>query len=226
LTAEVILRELEALAAPRNIEGMARFGIRAKRVLGVPVPTLRAMAKRMGRNHKLAQQLWSAGILESRILASLIDEPSRVTRRQMESWVADLECWADCDAVCGNLFDKTSFAVEKAVEWSARSEEFVKRAGFSLMAAMAVHDKAAPDDRFLAFLPIIQREYGDTRNFVKKAVNWALRQIGKRNSRLYPAAIETAKNIRALGTPGARWIASDALRELDRLASKVSAKKG
>jgi 3-methyladenine DNA glycosylase AlkD len=211
---EEILRELESLADPRAVEGMARFGISSKNTYGVPIPSLRVMAKKIGRNHVLAQQLWSSGIHEARILAGMVDSPEVVTEEQMESWVKDFDSWDVCDQVCSNLFDKPKLAHRKAVEWSRRREEFVKRAGFVLMAALSVHDKKAKDEAFLKFLPIIKRESIDDRNFVKKAVNWALRQIGKRNIALNRAAVATAEEIQKMDSKSARWIASDALREL------------
>ena len=216
------MTEMLTRANPSRLEGVERFGIRMKSVLGVSVPELRAFAKRIGRNHQLAAKLWAQGSLESRTLASLIDEPALVTPRQMDSWVKDLESWADCDAVCCNLFDKTPFAVEKALLWSSHEKEYIKRAGFVLMAAMAVHNKSAPDDLFLGFFPILKREAHDNRNFVKKAVNWALRQIGKRNATLRAAAIKSAQEIYALGSPSARWIANDALREFKNTPVKSS----
>jgi 3-methyladenine DNA glycosylase AlkD len=172
------------------------------------------MAKEIGVDHVLAQQLWTSVFHEARILASMIDDPKRVTEAQMESWIQDFDSWDVCDQCCSNLFDKTGFAFPKAIEWSRRSEEFVKRAGFVLMATLAVHAKRAKDEEFLKFLPSIKRESVDKRNFVKKAVNWALRQIGKRNLKLNKAAIETAKDIQLLDSTSAKWIASDALREL------------
>jgi 3-methyladenine DNA glycosylase AlkD len=211
---EEILRELESLADPRAVEGMARFGISSKNTYGVPIPSLRVMAKKIGRNHVLAQQLWSSGIHEARILAGMVDSPEVVTEEQMESWVKDFDSWDVCDQVCSNLFDKAKLAHRKAVEWSRRREEFVKRAGFVLMAALSVHDKKAKDEAFLKFLPIIKRESIDDRNFVKKAVNWALRQIGKRNIALNRAAVAAAGEIQRMDSKSAKWIASDALREL------------
>ena len=211
---EDILRKLESLADPKAVEGMARFGINARNTFGVSIPNLRAMAKKIGRNHVLAQQLWSSGIHEARILASMIDAPDMVTEEQMDSWVQDFDSWDVCDQCCSNLFDKAKFAHQKAMEWSRRNEEFVKRAGFVLMAALSVHDRKAKDEAFLKLLPIIKRESTDDRNFVKKAVNWALRQIGKRNTALNGAAIETAKEIQKADSKSARWIASDAFREL------------
>ena len=209
-----ILEKLKTLSDPKAVEGMARFGINAKNTYGVSIPDLRKMAKGIGKNHILAQKLWDSGIHEARILAGMIDLPERVTEKQMKHWVKDFNSWDVCDQVCSNLFDKTKFAHKKAIEWSKRREEFVKRAGFVLMAALAVHDKEASDKEFLKFLPIIKREATDERNFVKKAVNWALRQIGKRNSALNKIAIQTAKEIQKIDSKSARWIASDAIREL------------
>lgn len=209
-----ILRKLKSLSNPKAVAGMARFGINPKNTYGASIPNLRKMAKEIGRNHLLAQQLWASGVHEARILASMIDNPEMVTEELMESWVKDFDSWDVCDQCCSNLFDKTKFAYQKAVEWSLRNEEFVKRAGFVLMACLAVHDKKADDKEFLKFLPIIKRESIDDRNFVKKAVNWALRQIGKRDINLNKAAIKTAKGIQRIDSKTAKWIASDALREL------------
>jgi 3-methyladenine DNA glycosylase AlkD len=219
-----IIRHLRSLASPANVAGMARYGINPHNTLGVSMPVLRALAKQTGKNHGLALKLWQSGVHEARILACLIDDPQRVTERQMERWVADLDSWDVCDQCCSNLFDKTSYARRKAAEWSVREEEFVRRAGFVLMAALAVHDKTAKDSVFEAFLPMIKVGAIDERNLVKKAVNWALRQIGKRNKRLNTLAQATAEEIRTLNSRSARWVASAALRELtsstvtDRLA--------
>lgn len=214
MTHQHILRTLKSYYKPENIEGMARFGIVAKKAYGVPAPALRKLAREIGRDHALAQRLWSSGIQDARGLAALIDDPAEVTEEQMESWAAEFDNWAVCDGVCLHLFRRTPFAYGKAIEWSARDEEFVKRAGFALMACLVVHDKKAGDRRFERFLPIIEREATDERHFVRKAVNWALRQIGKRNLRLSQKAIERAERIRALDSRAARWIAADALREL------------
>jgi 3-methyladenine DNA glycosylase AlkD len=194
---------------------MARYGINPENTLGVSIPSLRAMAKRIGTDHALALDLWASGIHEARVLAGLVDDPALVTAAQLERWAKDFDSWDVCDGVCSNLFDRTPYAWDKAVAWSARSREFVKRAGFVLMAALAVHDKTAPDERFKNFLPLIEREAVDERNFVKKAVNWALRQIGKRNRALNRDAIAAAKRIRKVDSRSARWIAADALRELE-----------
>ncbi len=212
--AKELLAELKAQANPKNVEGMARYGINPRNALGVSMPSLRGIARREGRNHEAARQLWASGIHEARILASLMDEPDRVTEAQMERWALDFDSWAVCDQCCSNLFARTPFAHRKAIEWSERGEEFVKRAGFALMAALAVHDKRAGDEAFLEFLPAIERESCDGRSFVRKAVNWALRQIGKRNARLNAEAMRTARSIRDRDSPSARWIAADALREL------------
>ncbi len=213
-TARSILKRLERASDPAAVAGMARFGINPKNVYGVPVPVLRQIAKETGKNHILAQQLWSSGIHEARILASMIDSPEDVSEEQMELWVTDFDSWGVCDQCCGNLFDKTGFASRKATEWSERDGEFVKRAGFVLMATLAVHDKKSKDEKFMEFLPIIKRESADDRNFVRKAVNWALRQIGKRNPNLNEHAIKAAKDIQKMDSKSAKWIASDAIREL------------
>jgi 3-methyladenine DNA glycosylase AlkD len=209
-----VLEAIEPLASGRVLESMKRFGIVTDNARGVTTPALKALARKIGRDHQLAQKLWATGIFEARVIAAMIDEPDKVTRRQMESRARDLNSWAICDACCSYLFRKTPFAWEKAVEWAGRKAEFVKRAGFALMAYLAVHDKAAADDRFVKLLPVIERESNDDRPFVRKAVNWALRQIGKRNRRLHPLAIASAERIKARGTRSARWIAADALREL------------
>ncbi|MFA4947692.1 MAG: DNA alkylation repair protein [Candidatus Krumholzibacteriia bacterium] len=217
-TCAEIVAELESLANPANVAGMARYGINSKNTLGVSIPCLRAMAKRIGKDHALARELWASSVHEARILAGLVDDPAMVTAAQLERWVKDFDSWDVCDGACSNLFDRTPFAWDKAVAWSARSGEFVKRAGFVLMAALAVHDKKAPDERFRKFFPLIERESADERNFVKKAVNWALRQIGKRNRALNGNAIAAAKRIRKIESKSARWIAADALRELESTA--------
>ena len=209
-----VLRELKSLSNPDNVAGMARFGINPKNTYGISIPTLRSIAKELGKNHELALQLWRSGVHEARILASMIDIPEYVSGRQMDRWVKDLDSWDVCDQCCSNLFDKTAYAYRKAIEWSSRREEFVKRAGFALMAALAVHDKRAGGREFNRFLKIIERESDDERNFVKKSVNWALRQIGKRDVSLRRAAVATANRIRRRNSRAARWIASDALREL------------
>ena len=214
MSVESILAEMRAKADPRAVEGMARFGISSEGTLGLSVATLREIAKRVGKDHEKALGLWGSGVHEARILASLVDEPGRVTEAQMERWVGEFDSWDVCDGCCGNLFDRTPFAHAKALEWSARKEEFVRRAGFVLMAELAVHDKRAPDDAFRRFFPAIERGSTDPRNFVKKAVNWALRQIGKRNRRLNAEAVAVARRIEGVDSTAARWVASDALREL------------
>jgi len=211
---EQALRELKSMANPKNVEGMAKFGINREGTLGISIYDLRPMAKRIGEDHKLAGELWSTGIHEARLLAGYIDDPEKVSERQMEAWAADFDSWDVVDQVCSNLFDQTGLAYAKAVEWSARDEEFVKRAGFVLMAALSVHDKNASDKEFEKFFPIIKRQSTDERNFVKKAVNWALRQIGKRNLALNKKAIKVGEEISRLDSRSARWIAADALREL------------
>jgi 3-methyladenine DNA glycosylase AlkD len=219
---EEILLKLKALSNPQAVKEMAKFGIATKNAYGISVFELAKIAKEVGSDHQLALKLWSSGIHEARILAALVDDPQKVTEAQMEKWVGDIDSWDVCDLVCGNLFDKTEFGWRKAVEWSERKEEFVKRAGFVLMAALAVHDKQAGDVEFLKLFPIIKRESDDDRNFVKKAVNWALKQIGKRNLNLNTKAVEISKEIGKMESKSAKWIASDALRELT--SEKVQAR--
>jgi 3-methyladenine DNA glycosylase AlkD len=221
-----ILRQLKARANPANVAGMARYGISSEGTLGVSIPVLRGLGRKIGTDHALAHELWATRIHEARILAGLIADPAKATQRELERWVKDFDSWDVCDQVCSNYFDQTPFAHAKAVEWSRRKETFVKRAGFVLMACLSVHDKKANDRAFLRLLLIIRREARDDRNFVKKAVNWALRQIGKRNRALNEAAIKTAEDIARLDSKSARWIASDALRELksEAVRKRVSAK--
>jgi len=211
---EAILKRLKALSNPEAVEGMARYGINPENTYGISIPNLRRMAKEIGSNHNLAQQLWESGIHEARILASMIADPGMTTEEQMDSWVKDFDSWDVCDQCCLNLFAKTEFAYRKAVDWSKREEEFVKRAAFATMACLAVSDKKAGDSRLEIFFPIIREGASDNRNFVKKAVNWALRQIGKRNRSLNLKSIEIARDISEMDSRSARWIASDALREL------------
>jgi 3-methyladenine DNA glycosylase AlkD len=217
-----ILQELLSFANPENKAGMSRFGINTEEAYGVSIPVIRSIAKQYKRNHALALALWATQVHEARLLAAFIDDPRQVTDTQMETWVQDFNSWDLCDQTCGNLFIKTSFAYQKAVAWTYRNEEFVKRAGFAMMAYLAVHDKKAADEKLLAFFPHIEREAKDNRNYVKKAVNWALRQIGKRNMDLGYEAIELASRIKEQPYPSARWIASDALRELRKKTMAVS----
>lgn len=211
---EEIIKKLKKLSNSKSVEGMARFGIRPDRALGISIPKLRKMAKEIGKNHKLALQLWESKIHEARILAGLIDEVDKVTTKQMDFWIKGFDSWDVCDMVCANLFDKTPFAFKKAVEWTKRKEEFEKRAGFALMACLAWHDKEANDNKFIKFFPAIKKGSDDERNYVKKAVNWALRQIGKRNKNLNKEAIKIALTIQKIESRSALCIANDALREL------------
>lgn len=215
-TREDVIRILKSNANPKNVEGMARFGINSKNTLGISVPYLRALAKKIGKDHKLSQELWDSKIHEAKMLASMIEDFRLVSEKQMDSWIKDFDSWDVCDQVCMNLFDKTDIAYEKAAEWAKRKNEFEKRAGFSMMASLACHDKAAPDSKFKTFFQLIKSESLDERNFVKKAVNWALRQIGKRNHGLRKEAIKTAKDILKIDSKSARWIANDAIRELEK----------
>jgi 3-methyladenine DNA glycosylase AlkD len=208
------IAELEAHANPANVAGMARYGISTTHALGVPIPVLRAMAGRTGKDHRLAGQLWASGIHEARILATMVEEPARLTSTQMDRWARDFDSWDVCDQACQNLFRYTPFASARAAQWSRAKPEFVRRAGFALMAGLAAQRSQMADARFEAFLKLIASAATDDRNMVKKAVNWALRQIGKRNARLLGKAITVAEKIELLDSRGARWIAKDALREL------------
>jgi 3-methyladenine DNA glycosylase AlkD len=208
------LRELKRLANPQVRAKMAYFGINVQKAHGTSAPLLHALARRIGHSHQLAEQLWNAGVHEARILAVLIGESEKVTAKQMEHWAREFASWDVVDAACCYLYASASPAWQQVERWSKRKEEFVKRAAFSLLAYLSYKDKAAPDARFERFLRIIEREAGDERNFVRKAVNWALRNIGKRSLRLNRAAIRTAERIRMQKSRSARWIATDALREL------------
>ena len=214
------MEDLRRRSSPKAVAGMSRFGIQTSMALGVSIPQLRDISKKVGISHDLAQELWKTRIHEARILATMVDDPMKVSEAQMEEWAADFDSWDVADGCCGNLFYRTEFANRKAHEWSTRKEEFVKRAGFVLMAELAVHNKEASNKTFLDFLPIIVREASDERNFVKKAVNWGLRQIGKRNAILNSAAIQTCSKIRESDSRSAKWIASDALRELTSASVK------
>jgi len=218
-----VLDKLQSKAQPEQLKGMAKYGMAVERRLGVSVPDMRKLAKEIGRDHKLALDLWRTGIAEARIVAGMVGDPAKLTEEQMEDWVKGIDSWDVCDQVCMNLFEKNQLAWQKIIDWSEREEEFVKRTTFSLIACLAWHDKEASDEKFIELLPVIIRGATDERNFVRKAVNWALRNIGKRNLKLNRAAINTAKEIKRLDSKAARWIAADALRELesDAIQSKL-----
>jgi 3-methyladenine DNA glycosylase AlkD len=209
-----VLGWLKRRGTQRTVKGMARYGIEAERAFGVPMGTLLSLSKRIGKDHALAMALWESGWYEARLLAALVGDPQQVTRRQMNAWAASFENWADCDTACFKLFDRTPFAWEKSRQWSNSPREFVKRGGFALMACLALHDKAAPDKSFLAFLPIIEKGARDERNFVKKAVSWALRAIGRRNQALNAAGLAVANRLALADQAASRWVGKDALREL------------
>jgi 3-methyladenine DNA glycosylase AlkD len=214
MKAREVLAWLERRGTRRSVEGLARYGIVAPRAFGVPVGTLLGLAKRLGKDHALAAELWESGWYEARLLAAMVDDPRQVTRRQMNAWAADFDSWAVCDTVCWHLFDWTPFAWEKARQWSTSPREFVKRAAFATMAGQAGHDKAATDAQFLALLPLIEQGAGDERSFVKKGVSWALRRIGRRNLALNAAALAVARRLAASQEASCRWVGKDALREL------------
>jgi 3-methyladenine DNA glycosylase AlkD len=209
------LSKLSGKANPANLDGMARYGIAPENRLGVPIPDMRTIAREIGRDHQLALGLWRTGVADARILASMIDDPALVTEKQAGQWVRDFNSWDICDQVCQNLFDKTSWAWKTIPAWANRDEEFVKRAAFALVACLASHDKSAGDERFIELFPILKRGASDERNYVRKAVNWAVRNIGKRNGRLNKAALRLAKEMQRMDSKAARWIAADAIRELE-----------
>jgi len=209
-----MLARMEQIGSPRGAEKLSYWGIRAARSYGLSAPQMHALARQAGRDHALALELWGCGVHDAHHIAAMVADPALVTEKLMERWAKDFASWDVVDTCCCYLFIYTPHAWKKAVAWTRRPEEFVKRAGFSTMAYLAVHDKAAPDSKFARLLPIIEREARDERNFVRKAVNWALRQIGKRNLRLNRRAIAAGERIRRQGTRSARWIAADALREL------------
>jgi 3-methyladenine DNA glycosylase AlkD len=225
LSLEDVLKELNAKARQDQLEGMARYKIVREKRLGVSIPDLRKMAKEIGKDHNLALKLWKTGIQDARILAAMVDRPEEVTEQQMDTWVRDINSWDVCDQVCMNLFEKVPFARKMIAEWSKREEEFVKRAAFALIACLAWHDKEASDEDLVCFFPIIKGGATDERNFVKKAVNWALRNIGKRNPNLNKAAIEAATEIGQMDSRAARWVASGALRELESEAVQKRLRK-
>jgi 3-methyladenine DNA glycosylase AlkD len=224
-----VLAFLKRKGSKKNVDGMARYGIVAKHVFGVSVGTLRAYGKRLGRDHELAAALWCTGWYEARMLAAFVDDPARVTAAQMDRWCRDFDNWAICDTVCFHLFDHTPHAWPKISAWSRRREEFVKRAAFALLASLSVHDKRAPDAPFIRGLALIERAATDDRNFVKKAVNWALRTIGRRNAALNAAALAVSRRLADSKHAAARWIGKDAVRELTgpvvarRLAKQAAA---
>lgn len=217
-----LLTRLRTLARPDQLSGMAKFGLTGEKRLGVAVPEMRKLAKQIGKNHFLALELWQTQIPEAMMVASMIDDPKQVTGKQMDVWVKDFQAWDVCDQVCMNLFEKTPFAWQKVREWSDREEEFVKRAAFALIACLAWHDKKADDQTFVDLLPLIKAQANDGRNYVKKAVSWALRHIGKRNATLHPLALATAHELQKFDSKTARWIASDTLRDL---ASEATQRK-
>lgn len=218
MNADDVLAKLESLGDPKYVAGMERYAISTPKSFGVSTPVLKQFAREVKKQaenrHALAEELWDRGIYDARAVAFLIDDPKQVTKKQMDAWAKDFDNWATVDGTCCYLFCRTPFAYEKAIEWSGKKPEFIKRAGFSLMAYLAVHDKTANDAKLAEFLPTIEKHSDDDRNFVKKAVNWALRQIGKRSLNLNSLAVETAERIKLQNTRSARWIASDALREL------------
>ena len=219
-----MLSRLKSLGRPEALASMAHFGIDTENAFGVAVPELRRLAKEIGPDHPLALAMWRSGVHDARLLASMIAAPADTDLALAQAWAMDFRSWDLCDQCCTNLFRKTAFAHDLVDEWRRREEEFVKRAAFAMIAVLAVHDKAAADDVFVAWLPLIEEGASDPRNFVKKAVNWGLRQIGKRNRNLNVQAVECARRIAKLESKPARWIATNALRELESEAVQTRIK--
>jgi len=209
-----VLEMLRSAANVENLAGMARYGINPEKRLGVKVPQMRQIAKTVGRDHQLALDLWETGIPEAMVVASIVDEPELVTKSQMDKWVADFNSWDVCDQVCMNLFDKTNYSWDRIEAWHERQPEFVRRAAYALIACLAWHDKSAPDEKFIEFIPLIEEAAVDERNYVKKAVSWALRNIGKRNQRLHQAVLETAQELIQSENKTARWIGKDTVKDI------------
>ena len=224
---EEVIKELRSLENPENVKGMARYGINPKNNLGVSIYKLRPIAKEIGKDHDLALKLWASGIHDARLLACFIEDPTKVTGKQMNSWAKDFDSWDICDQACTSLFDLTPLAREKIFEWAEREEEFIKRGAFSLIAGLSVHDKKASDKEFEQFSLLIKKHSTDERNYVKKAVNWALRNIGKRNLTLNKKMIKLAEEILKIDSKTARWIAKDALKELtsEKVQKRLEKKK-
>lgn len=209
-----IIKKLRSMANPDNVAGMACFGITGKEVLGIQIYKLRDLAKNIGKDHKLALELYKSGIHEAKLLAVFLEEADKVTPKQMDKWASSFESWDDTDQACTSLFDATPHAWNKVYAWAERKEELVKRAAFSMIAGLAVHDKKAGDEEFIKLFPLIKKHSTDERNYVKKAVSWALRNIGKRNHNLNEKSIRLAKELKESNDKTARWIGGDAYREL------------
>ena len=207
---------LEEHSTGKDRANLARFGINAKKAFGVSMANIQVLGKRLGRNHELAAALWNTGWYEARMLTSFVDEPERVTAAQMDRWCRDFDNWGICDTLCFCLFDRTPHAWSKVSEWGLQSDEFVKRAGFALLASLAGHDKTAGDDQFLASFPLIESAATDERNFVKKGVSWALRRIGSRNAVLRAASMDMARRLADSADAAPRWVGKDALRDFTR----------
>lgn len=215
---ERVLAQLKKAGSEANRAGMARFGIAIEKAFGVKHPILKKIARGLGRNNQLAEELWASGYHEALLIAPLVADPKTFTKARANAWVKDINSWDICDGFTGNLIDRTPYAYELVPAWARRKEEFVRRAAFALMAWLPVHDKKAPDAQFAPFFDLILQYAEDERNFVKKAVNWALRQLGKRNLALNRKAIATARAVAKLDSKAARWVARDALKELESAA--------
>jgi 3-methyladenine DNA glycosylase AlkD len=215
-----ILEKLKSKSRKDQLKGMARYGININKRLGVSIPNIRKIAKEFGQNHEIALDLWETGYADARITAAIIDEPEKVTENQMDEWVKTIDSWDVCDQVCMNLFDKTPYSWKKIIDWSKSNEEFVKRTAFSLLACLAWHDKNADDSKFLKYFPLIKKNAIDERNYVKKAISWSIRHIGKRNLNLHKAALNLANELKKIENKTAQWIGSDVIRDLNSDSTK------
>lgn len=218
--ANQLINKLISKSRKDRLKGMSRYGIKIDNRLGVSIPEIRKIAKEFGKNHEVALELWKTGYADAKITAALIDEPEKVTESQMDDWVVEIDSWDVCDQTCMNLFDKTPYAWKKIIEWSKGDEEFVKRTAFSLLACLAWHDKNAEDSRFIEYFPLITKNAMDNRNYVKKAVSWSIRHIGKRNLNLHSAALEIANELKNIDSRTAKWIGSDVIKDLNSISTK------
>ena len=227
-TVESIVAWLKRTGSPKAAAGLARYGLPTTNAYGIPVGTLRAEAKKIGKDHALAMKLWDSGSLDARILASFLADPKQLTLAQMNAWCRDFDNWGTTDTACFALFDRSPLAWKVVAPWAKQKGEFQKRAGFVMMACLAAHDKTTPDAAFTKFFPMIERGASDERNFVKKGVSWALRHIGHRSPTLHAAAIKTATKLSRSDNATARWIGRDALKDITRalVIQKVRAKSG
>jgi len=212
-----VLATLKKLADKKTREEMGtRYGIHTKKAFGIPMAKMLKLSKELGRSHELALALWKTGWYEARMVACMVDEPGRVTPKQMDQWCKDFDNWGICDTVCFKLFDQVPMALEKAAKWAKSKEEFVKRGGFALLACVALHNKSLPDKPFLELLPLVETGAADERNFVKKGVSWALRGMAMRSAELRAEVLALSEQLAASDEAGKRWVGKDVLRQVGK----------